>query len=186
MLAVWTDGHKNTNRGLDFYFSRTRTLQDGFDDHHTIHIPDKAITNFMERKDYQNINFINDYDGRIYLVGTGNTSATAPLKIGVDHADLFLVEFTRITQEMMEKAKTYEPSSIVTKLSVGSLIPNITFIKEKHMYCKQGICNFNSGATIYTPDQQHIYLFSLPHWLSNKGKHLNFAQYASIQRTYPE
>lgn len=186
VVAVWTDGYKNSSRGLDFYFSRTTKLLDGFEDHHTIHVPDKSFENFMHQQNYQNISFINDYEGKIYLVGTGNTSATAPLKIGIDHADLFLVEFKQVTPQMMERAMTYEPSGLVAKLSVGSLIPKVTFIKEKHMFCKQGICNFNAGANIYIPDQQHLFLYSLPHWLAKNGTQLNFAQYASIQKTYPD
>jgi hypothetical protein len=186
VLAVWTDGHKNTSRGLDFYFSRSKSLPDGFQDHHTIHIPDTAFDHFMQKQQYQNISFINDFEGNVYLVGTGNTSATAPLKAGIDHADLFLIDFSKITQNKIDRARAYDPSSIVTKLPIGSFLPHVTFIKEKHMYCKQGICNFNAGATTYVPDQQHIYIYSLPHWLCNNGTLLNFAQYAGIQRTYPD
>lgn len=186
VLAVWTDGLKNNSRGLDFYFSRTRSLIDGFEDSRTLHVADIAFSQFMQKQNYQNINFVNDFEGNVYLVATGNSSATAPLKAGIDHADLFLVTFKRISDVMKEHAAKYEPSSVVNKLEEGSLIPQLTFLKEKHMYCKQGICNFNAGATIYIPDQQHIFLYSLPHWLTNNGKFLNFAQYASIQRTYPE
>lgn len=186
VVAVWTDGNNRANRGLDFYFSRTSNLKDGFEDHHTLHVPETAFDNFVQKQTYENINFINDYTGKTYLVGTGNSSSTAPLRIGIDHADLFLVDFTEVTPAMMEQATHYEPSSVVAKLSVGSLIPKVTFVKEKHMYCKQGICNFNAGANIYIPDQQHVYLYALPHWLTRSGQLLNFAQYASVQRTYPD
>ena len=86
---------------------------------------------------------------------------------------------------MIDNAKKCDPQGITAQLRVGAKRPYVLFMEEKHMFCKQGICNFGSGATVYIPDQQHILVYSLPYWLADHGKQLTFAQFGSFQKTYP-
>ena len=186
LLAVWTDDHHKKIRGLDFYCSKEKNLKNGFDTNSMIHIPTSLFYNYEGRNNFQNINFVNDFDGKLYLIAMANSAASLPLRPGIDIADLFEIRVSTATETMIEDAKKYDPQGITAQLKPGTKRPYVLFMTEKHMFCKQGMCNFSSeGATIYIPDQQNIFIYSLPYWLAGHGKHLTFAQYGSIQKTYP-
>ena len=185
LLAVWTEGSTNKDRGLDFYCSKDTNLTNGFDVKQMIHIPASLFYNYTGKNHYQNINFVNDYAGDLYLIALENTDAQEQLKSGSDLATLFKITIREVTNAMIANARRYDPKSITAQLKIGTKRPYVLFMKEKHMFCKQGFCNFSSGATVYIPDQQHILIYSLPYFLIDQGKQLNFAQFGSIQKTYP-
>lgn len=185
LLAVWTDDPHKKNRGLDFYCSKDKNLKNGFDTNSMIHVPTSLFYNYEGRNNFQNINFVNDFDGKLYLIAMANSAANLPLRPGIDIADLFEIRVRTATETKIDDAKKYDPQGITAQLKPGTKRPYVLFMTEKHMFCKQGMCNFSSGATIYIPDQQHIFIYSLPYWLAGHGKHLTFAQYGSIQKTYP-
>ncbi len=186
LVAIWTHGDNNKSKGLDFYCSKTPDITKGFDSQSIVHIPATLFYNYSGKEDYQNINFVNDFNGKLYLIALENTLSQDPIRSGLDLAHLFEIQLRTATKIMIEDAKRYNPNGITANLTVGAKRPYVTYMTEKHMYCKQGICNFSSGATIYIPDQQHIFLYSIPYYLTDGGKQLTFAQFGSIQKTYPK
>jgi hypothetical protein len=185
LLAVWTNGIAGNNKGLDFYCSKDTDITHGFDPQGMIHIPTSLFNNYKRHNNYKNINFINDYNGNLYLIALEKAPSKLPLSSDEDIADLFEIKVRTITEDTVNEAKLYDPKGITAQLRAGMKRPYVLYIQGKHMYCKEGACNFNSGATAYIPDQQHIFIYSLPYWLVERGKQLTFAQYGSIQRTYP-
>jgi hypothetical protein len=183
MIAVWSNGPRG--KGLDFYFSKDTDLGHGFEQDSLIHIPATLFCNYTGRNDFQNINFVHDFDGTLYLIALANNSDNGPLRSGVDIADLFEIRVRQASTSMIEDAKKFDPQGVTAQLKVGARRPYVKFVHEKHMFCKQGVCNFSSGATIYVPDQQHIFVYSLPNWLTDHGKQLTFAEYSTLQKTYP-
>lgn len=185
LLAVWTNDLKGKNKGLDFYCSKDTNIANGFDHHGMIRIPTSLFNNYKGRNNFQNINFVNDYSGTLYLVALENTTSYLPLGSNEDIAALFEIEVRATTKKTIKEAKKYDPRGITAQLNVGAKRPYVLFMMEKHMFCKQGVCNFAAGASVYIPDQQHIFIYSLPYWLADHGKQLTFAQYGSVEKTYP-
>lgn len=185
LLAVYTDGQSGTHRGLDFYVSKTISLYDGFDLKNRVHLGESEIKDFKQKRTFETINFVNDFDHSLYLVGSGNTSVDAPLKAGMDYLNLFEVKVFKVTEEMIASAKKNDPKSTMAAMAKDTLLPKVTFVKEKQMYCKQRMCNFNAGASLFVPDQQHLYVYSVPHWLDKKGSVLWVSQFSSIYKSYP-
>lgn len=187
LLAIWNDDkNDNNSKGLDFYFSKTTEIKRGFDSDEMIHIPTRLFFNYTDKKNYQNINFVHDFNGKLYLIALGSSKPSLPLNPKMDSADLFEIQIRTVTQSMIDDAKKYVPESITASLKAGAKKAYVSFCMEKHMFCKQGVSDFSSGATIYTPDQQHIFIYSLPPLLADHGIRLPFAQFGSIERTYPQ
>lgn len=185
MLAVWTNGTNDKSKGLDFYCSKDPDITHGFDVKHMIHIPTTLFNNYKGKNNFQNINFVNDNNGKLYLIALENAASRFPLHANQDMAYLFEIKVRTTTHKTIKEAKKYDPHGITAQLTPGTKRPYVLFMMEKHMFCKQGICSFESGATAFIPDQQHIFLYSVPPCLINQGKQLTFAQYGSLQKTYP-
>ncbi len=186
VIAVWGYDRTSQKYGFDFYFSKDHDINNGFDEINHIFIPTELCMNYQGKHTFQNINFVNDYNGKLYLVGLENTVGTDPLRNNKDSISLFEVTIRKVTHNMKHDAQSYNPDGITASCPVGSKRPYIRYITEKHMFCKQGMCNFSSGATLYIPDQQHLVIYSLPQWLKNNGTHMVFAQFASTEKTYPK
>jgi hypothetical protein len=150
-----------------------------------IHIPTMLFNNYKGTNNFQNINFVNDANGKLYLIALENAASRFPPYQYEDKAYLFETKIRTITHKTIKDAKKYDPKGITAQLAPGKKRPYVLFMMEKHMFCKQSNCSFDSGATVYIPDQQHIFLYSLAYWLVDHGKQLTFAQYGSIQKTYP-
>ena len=150
-----------------------------------IHIPTTLFNNYKGNNNFQNINFVNDANGNLYLIALENAASKFPFHSNADMAYLFEVKIRTLDYKTIKEAKKHDPQGITAQLAPGTKRPYVIYMTEKHMFCKQGSCSFDSGATIYIPDQQHIFLYSLPYWLIDHGKQLTFAQFSSIQKTYP-
>ena len=187
LLAIATDGPEGTNKGFDFYFSISTNINDGFDAKSLIHIDKKSFFNYSNPKKctYKTINFVNDYNGSLYLIATFNSPTENPFNIGEDFVHFFEIQLRTVTQDVINRAQKIDPTCITASLTAGSKKPYVWFLQEKHMFCRHNYCNFNISASLYIPDQQHLYIYSLPQWLTEDGKSLYFAQYGSIQKTYP-
>jgi hypothetical protein len=185
LLAVWTDGLNDKSKGLDFYCSKDTNITNGFDKQHMIHIPTKLFNNYKGNNNFQNINFVNDDNGNLYLIALENAAPRFPLHSNEDKAYLFEIKVRTTTHKTIKDAKKYDPQGITAQLTAGTKRPYVLYMMEKHMFCKQGSCSFDSGATIYIPDQQHIFLYSIPPCLIDHGNQLTIAQYGSLQKTYP-
>ncbi len=156
LLGVWSDSDKKPVR-YDFYYSKTTDMKDGFQKKFKSAKAD-TFENHDIKKHYQNINFVRDYKtGKIYAVGTLNTSSWAPVLNGRDEADLLLIG-----------GSFFNKTTIVNK---G---------KTKHFFCKDDQCNFSAGAGLFVPDTYSLGLYSVPHWLPDDGKTLHFNQYLYV------
>jgi len=186
VIAVWSSENASTQQGFDFYFSKDSDIQNGFDTTHHVFIPTKLCMNYQGKHNFQNINFVNDYNGKLYLVGLENTTDMDPLRTRKDSICLFEVVIKNVTSSMKRDAQGYNPEGITAACPIGSKRPYLTYIAEKHMFCKQGICSFSAGASLYIPDQQHLMIYALPQWLIDNGALMAFAQFASIEKTYPK
>jgi hypothetical protein len=185
LLAVWTDGLNDKSKGLDFYCSKDTNIANGFDIKQMIHIPTMLFNNYKGNNNFQNINFVNDDNGNLYLIALENAASRFPLHSNEDKAYLFEIRVRTTTHKTLKEAKKYDPQGITAQLTVGTKRPYVLYMMEKHMFCKQGNCSFDSGATVYIPDQQHIFIYSIPPCLIDYGKQLTLAQYGSLQKTYP-
>ena len=183
-LAVWTHGINDKEPGLDCYSSKDTEITHGFKPDY-VHIPTSLFCNYKGHNDFQNINFVHDFDGSLYLLALANNPGKLLFSSNEDRAYLFEIRIRTLTEKNIKDAKKYDPHGLTAQLQKGTKRAYVLYTTHKHMFCKQDICSFASGATIYIPDQQHIYIYSLPYWLVDHGKQLTFAQYASIQKTYP-
>lgn len=186
VIAVWGYDQVSKKYGFDFYFSKDNDINNGFDEMNHIFIPTELCMNYQGKHNFQNINFVNDYNGKLYLIGLENTTVMDPLRNYKDSISLFEVVIRTVTPNMKHDAQYYNPNGITALSKIGSKRPYLTYVTEKHMFCKQGLCTFSAGATLYIPDQQHLIIYSLPQWLKNNGKHMVFAQFAPVEKTYPK
>jgi hypothetical protein len=138
-------GRTNSNI-LDFYLSTTFTMQDPrFIPFTTWHERELRAESGMDREfgNYQNLNFVRQCDGQIFLVGLHNNTAGLNIAhIGEDWADLFRVEFAANRQAL------------------------ITKIANRHLYCKD-ICNLDAGGGLYVDPSDRLLIYGIEHWRHN-------------------
>ena len=149
LLAAWSDSDSLPKR-IDFYLSNTSDFDDGFDSNSYVtwyHTAVQAINgqdaNFSN---FQAINFINQADGQLYLVGLHNNSSLAPVINGDDWADLYTVDFLN---------NNY------------SSVPVITKVANRHFYCKDNQGNFDAAAGIYTDENGNVGVYSAYFYIEN-------------------
>lgn len=134
---------------LTFFYSRTCAIEDGFD-----------LAGAINASGYQSVNFINDADGSLYLLGTYNNDPQTPYykktifhtenHRGTDIADLYKIGMPA------KISKITDPSSsggfTLTKIQ-SKIFPQITGY------------NFAAAAGIYIPNPTSLIIYSAPHWL---------------------
>jgi len=137
------------NKIFNFYISITPNIKNGFRQV-PFSVNKDAVKGKGEPKNYQNITFVTDDNGQLFLIGTTNSQEASPIiRIGArDHADLL---------------------AVYPKIENGRLASvRVDFIHDKHMYCDT--CNFNAGATAYVADQNNLWMYGVSHWLKNTKK----------------
>jgi hypothetical protein len=102
--------------------------------------------------DFQNIDFIRQSDGSLYLIGFHNTAPSIDFFPGRDYADLYRVEFEQ------SLANTGQP-----ELSV----PVITKIANRHFRCEDGNCNLDAGAGLYIDETGNFTIYAISFWLDD-------------------
>lgn len=144
-------GRTNSNI-LDFYLSTTATMQNAqFILVTTWREREVRAENGMDREfgNYQNLNFVRQCDGQIFLVGLhNNTAGLNIVHIGEDWADLFRVEFAANRQ------------AIITKVA------------NRHLYCKD-MCNLDAGGGVYVEPSGGLLIYGIEHWRHNNMARLN-------------
>jgi hypothetical protein len=141
-------------RRIDFYLSRGPALADGF-------VPQPVtwpVGEVQARPDqertfshFQTINFVRQTDGRLYLVGFHNRTATLAALPGRDYADLYEVIFPRGAID--------GPSPILAK-------PSIVKASNHRMRCEDGYCNMDAAAGLYLdPQTGGLSVYAAPGWL---------------------
>lgn len=92
---------------------------------------------------YQNINLLQQCDGKLFLVGLHRNQALG----GRDYADLFRINFKDDGH------------------------PVITKIANKHLVCKG--CNMDAGGGVFVDSSGKLYLYGVQHWLEDKRLRFN-------------
>jgi hypothetical protein len=162
VCAVWREVGEKPKGRLDFYLSETDDIRDGFEeDKNGLANERKVVTwnygslELDEDRDpqYQCINFIEGQDKdahngvtRLYMVGTENRAAAAPLQGGPDLVDLFRVS---IPNDMFgSPTKT----------------PDFLRLNTRQFFCNREYCNFDAAAGTYIDAGGGLSLYASYHW----------------------
>jgi hypothetical protein len=141
-------------RRIDFYRSRTADIAEGFEpepvtwrtgDVRARPGQDPTFSHF------QNINFINQADGRLYLLGSHNSTAPQTLLPGRDYLDLYEVVF---------------PNATIDRGHPVLQPPTIVKVAKQKLQCTDGYCNLDTAAGLFVdPVTQSMSLYATPGWL---------------------
>jgi hypothetical protein len=134
---------------VDFYLSRSTVLDDGF-------LPEPVmwpVSGVAARagqdrtfNHFQTINFIQQADGRLYLVGFHNRVGPHTILPGRDYADLYEVRFPRAD----------------TTLEV----PTVTKVANRMLRCTDGFCSLDAAAGLFVdPVTKEMSVYATPGWL---------------------
>lgn len=158
LTAAWSDSDSNYGKDIEFYLSNSSSLGAGFSGSYrrwsanNVRCENGQDCNFS---DFQTINFVNQCDGRLFMIGTHNTSSAAPTLPGKDYADLYRLDFPG---------------------GYGGA-PNVTKVANKHLYCHDSQCNFDAGGGVYVADSDRIWIYGAYHWLRDGNAKLHFNEY---------
>jgi hypothetical protein len=154
VLVAVLSAYDGLPRRVDFYLSRTTTLNDGFapepatwrvSDVEARHDQDPTFSHF------QAVGFIRQADGRLYLVGFHNSVAPQAIFPGRDYADLYEVVFP---EEMIQGASP--------RLSK----PRVIKAANRMLHCKGGFCNLDAAAGLFVdPATLSMSVYATPGWL---------------------
>jgi hypothetical protein len=164
LLAVWSDSDRKPKR-IDFYRSKTRDFSDGFSPGPvTWYARDVEAATGQDANfsNFQAINFVNQRNGRLFLVGLHNTSSEAPTRPGRDYADLYSVEFGEGL------------SQVPPVLDV----PVITKVGKRQFFCNDQQCNMDGAAGVYVDSDGALHIYAAWHWRSDNL--LRFNEYRSV------
>ena len=164
-LVAVLSGRDGQPRRLDFYLSRTADLESGFG------TPLSWQTAFVRARNrqapsfshFQNINFLPQADGRLYLVGFHNTFLNVTALPGRDYADLYEVIL---------------PAS-VTRADTPSLdYPAVVKVANRRLRCEAGQCSFDAAAGAWIdPGSGTLSIYATPGWID--GDSLKVARYSA-------
>lgn len=167
-LARLPDNHylagifTNTNR-MDLYYSKTIELEDGFFDIPTVY----DLQREASRTNYQNINFLTQTDGTLFMIAAQNIEVTSPTISGDDYMDLFIIEYDiNKFAEINKQIATHKTNSVVTPAAYARCL------RQKAFKCGDQ-CNFNAGATLFIQDPNHIAIYATPHWPKDEKVRFN-------------
>jgi len=140
---------------LDFYLSQTTDLSSTTFSHIDSWKENELKGMDREFADYQSINFVQQCDGQLFLVGTHRHFKVKTTKsFGKDWADLFKFELARTGQ-----------SGITTYHTA------ITKIANLHLYC-QDTCNLQKGGGVYVSSKGEIFIYGV-----EQNRHNNLVRF---------
>ncbi len=154
LAAVWSDSDSLPTR-LDFYLSRSNNFFEGFNPQATTWYASQVRAsngNGSSFDHFQNINFINRRDGRLFLVGMHNTSTLAPTLWGNDFADLYEIDF---------------PGGHPFKSNPELEVPTVTKLAKKQFYSNVLQSNMDAAAGVYVDADGVLRVYSAYHWRSD-------------------
>jgi hypothetical protein len=141
-------------RRIDFYVSRTTDLAEGFEEEPvTWRTSDVGARPGQDRSfsHFQNINFITQADGRLYLVGSHNSTAPQTFLPGRDYLDLYEVVF---------------PKDSIDRAESVLRTPAINKVANRKLRCTDGYCNLDTAAGLFVdPVTQSMSVYATPGWL---------------------
>jgi hypothetical protein len=151
VLSAWD----RLPRRLDFYLSRSTVLDEGFrPEPVTWQVSGVEARPGQDRtfSHFQSINFIQQADGRLYLVGFHNSFAPQTILPGRDYADLYEVAFPKAT--MADDEPVLE-------------MPTVTKVANRMFRCTEGFCSFGAAAGLFIdPVTKAISVYATPGWLA--------------------
>lgn len=160
-LAAVLSAYDGLPRRMDLYLSRTQTLEDGFvSEPVTWLVSEVQARPGQERtfSHFQNINFISQADGRLYMVGFHNSFFSPVMLPGRDYADLYEVVFPK--------------ASVVAELPRLEK-PAIVKTANRLLRCTGGYCNMAAAAGLYIdPDTRLLSVYAMAGWLSGDAMKL--------------
>ncbi len=149
---------------LDFFLSKSTRLEDGFSQAPNVVTQAEVAGGFQGGGcgvsgcgTYQNVNFVRQCDGTLFLVGARNEEKASPTLKGNDLASLYRVDLP----DGVENA------------------PRITFVSRFSFSCEDERCNFGSGAGIHVLDPTHLALYGASHWLHDGNARYDFTEFAA-------
>jgi len=155
-------------RRLDLYLSLSGELADGFSAEPVSWFADQvAARNGQDANfgDFQNISFVRQVDGRIYLVGLHNTAPSMDILPGRDYADLYEMQFS---------------ASLFRLASPELHVPTVTKIANRHLVCEAGYCNLDAAAGLYLGRDGNLAVYATTFWLD--GNALKLTEFAPRRR----
>ena len=121
-------------RRMDVYLSRGAALEDGFlPQPATWFVSDVQARDGQEKTFafFQTINFIQQEDGRLYMVGFHNSFFVPSFLPGRDHADLYEIVF---------------PENTVNSPTPVLAMPSVIKVATRPMRCTGGYCNLDAAG----------------------------------------
>lgn len=141
-------------RRLDVYLSRSAALEDGFlPQPATWFVSDVQARDGQEKTFafFQTINFIQQEDGRLYMVGFHNSFFVPSFLPGRDHADLYEIVF---------------PENTVNAPTPVLAMPSVIKVATRPMRCTGGYCNLDAAGGLFVdPDTHALSVYATPGWL---------------------
>ncbi len=154
-LAAVLSGRDGDPRRLDFYLSRTADLLDGFSP------PASWPTAYVRARNgeapsfshFQNINFLRQTDGRLYLVGFHNTFVNLSALPGRDYADLYEIVL---------------PASVTRAEHPAIDYPLVVKVANRRLRCRDGYCSFDAAAGAHVgPVTGSLSIYAAPGWIDH-------------------
>lgn len=167
-LVAVLSGRDGDPRRLDFYLSRTADLLDGFGP------PVGWPTAYVRARNgeapsfshFQNINFLAQTDGRLYLVGFHNTFVNLSALPGRDYADLYEVVL---------------PASVTRAEQPAIDYPVVVKVANRRLGCRDGHCSFDAAAGAHVdPRTGLLSIYAAPGWID--GDNLKLARFSESAR----
>jgi len=144
-------------RRLDLYLSRTKQLVDGFGAEPVTWFADSVMARAGQDAnfgDFQNIGFVQQVDGRIFLVGLHNTAPSMDILPGRDYADLYEFDFS---------------DALMRTTSPTLHEPTVTKIANRHLVCRDGHCNLDAAAGLYVDSDGGLSVYAATFWLDDNS-----------------
>lgn len=167
-LVAVLSGRDGDPRRLDFYLSRTADLLDGFG------VPLGWPTAYVRARNgeapsfshFQNINFLPQADGRLYLVGFHNTFVNLSALPGRDYADLYEIAL---------------PASVTRAERPAIDYPLVVKVANRRLGCRDGHCSFDAAAGAHVdPRTGLLSIYAAPGWID--GDYLKLARFSESSR----
>jgi hypothetical protein len=155
-------------RRMDIYLSRGAELESGFLPQPATWFVSEVQARGGQEKTFaffQAINFIQQTDGRLYMVGFHNSFFVPSFLPGRDHADLYEVVF---------------PENTVNSPTPVLAMPSVTKVATRLMQCTGGYCNLDAAGGLFVdPDTHALSVYATPGWLN--GDTVKFTVYREAE-----
>lgn len=152
-LATVLSDRDHLPRRLDFYLSRSKNFLDGFNPDPVTWLASEVRAAAGQDKnfsDFQSIALIPQSDGRLFYAGFHNTIPSLRIIPGKDYGDLFEIIF---------------PAKTLRETNPTLAKPQIVKIAHRQFYCKDGYCNMDAAAGLYTNPAGSLTLYAATFWL---------------------